>query len=100
MNINKSTRCRVRLDYVSLVKLALLLGSCAGIFSIPLLFLLYSGASRLGIVNVMIGAPLCGAATGLVMVVLGFPVYSWISAKTDGQVYSGIFQIIPDQDEQ
>lgn len=100
MNSSKSTRCRLRLDYISLVKLGLLLGSCAGIFSIPLIFLLYSGASSLGFVNVMIGAPFCGAATGLVMVVLGFPVYSWISAKTDGQAYSGKFQIIPDQDEQ
>ena len=99
MNCEPYTRCRTKLDYVSLIKLNLLLGFCAGILSVPFMFLLYSGIGTLSTVNILIGAPICGVIAGLLITVLGYPLYSWITSKTSGHVYSGTFQIDAKQKE-
>ena len=99
MNSELYTRCRTKLNYTSLIKLNLLLGFCAGILSVPLIILLYSGAGTLGIVNILIGAPICGVIAGLLITVLGFPLYSWIISKKNGHVYTGTFQVDAEQKE-
>ena len=95
MNMRDETHasCRVILSYPSLVKLTVLLGFCAGVFAGPLLLLLTAGGGSYGALNLLFGAPIAGAATGLLMSVLGSPLYAWISSKSNGRIYTGSFQI-------
>jgi len=92
MNNEIYDACRVRLNYGSLVKLTLLLGFCAGLFAIPLL-LLTSVGNNFGLLNVIIGAPLAGAGTGLLLSIMGSPIYSWWTARSHGQYFTGAFQV-------
>jgi len=94
------TKCRIRFNYSSLIKLNLLLGFCAGLLSIPVLFLLNAGSGTLSIVTVIVGAPISGAAGGLLVVILGYPLYSWFTSRTNGQEYAGTFQVKAEQNEQ
>ncbi|HEC17476.1 MAG TPA: hypothetical protein ENI99_13025 [Sedimenticola sp.] len=94
MNEEIFTKCRLKLDYPSLIRLAALLGLCAGVLAIPFVLLLTSGMAKFNIVSVIFFAPLSGAVAGLLMAVLGYPLYSWVFVKLDGQVYSGYFQVI------
>ena len=87
--------CRVRLNYGSLVKLTVLLGFCAGLFAVPLLLLMSFG-NTYGLLNVVIGSPVVGACTGLLLSILGSPVYTWWTARTNGQCLAGTFQINSD----
>jgi len=84
--------CRVRLNYSSLVKLTVLLGFCAGLFAIPLL-LITSLGNTFGLLNLLIGTPIAGAATGLLLSILGSPIYSWFTARSHGQLFNGTFQV-------
>ena len=98
MNINEKlfTECRLKLNYVSLIKLSFLLGFCAGVVSIPFVLLLTAEIAKFNIVSVIFCAPISGVILGLLMAVLGYPLYSWITAKIDGQVLSGFFQVNAD----
>lgn len=93
------TRCRAKLNYTSLIKLNLLLGFCAGILSVPFILLLYSGIGTMSTANILIGAPICGMIASLLITILGYPLYSWITSKTSGHVYSGTFQVDAEQKE-
>lgn len=84
--------CRVRLNYGALVKLTVLLGFCAGLFAVPLL-LLTSLGNTYGLLNLIAGAPVAGAFTGLLLAVLGSPIYTWWTLRTHGQRFTGTFQI-------
>jgi len=95
MNNEIYGQCRVRLNYSSLVKLTILLGFCAGLFATPLL-LLTSLGNTYGLLNLLIGAPIAGAATGLLLAILGSPIYSWWTAKSHGQLFTGTFQVDSD----
>jgi len=88
-------QCRVRLTYGSLVKLTVLLGFCAGLFAIPLLFLTSVGKTY-GLLNLLVGAPIAGAATGMLLAILGSPIYSWWTAKSNGQIFTGTFEVDSD----
>ncbi len=92
MSDRKYYECRVRLNYGSLVRLTVLLGFCAGLFAIPLLLLTSLGQTY-GLLNLMAGAPVAGALTGLLLAVLGSPVYTWWTLRTDGQRFTGTFQV-------
>ncbi len=85
-------QCRVRLTYGSLVKFTVLLGFCAGLFAIPLLLLTSLGKTY-GLLNLLIGATIIGAVTGLLLSVLGSPIYSWWMVKSNGQLLTGSFQV-------
>jgi len=87
--------CRVRLNYGSLVKLTVLLGFCAGLFAAPLLLLTSLGKTY-GLLNLLIGAPVTGAGTGLLLSILGSPIYAWWTARTNGQLFTGTFQVNSD----
>ncbi len=95
MNDKIYGECRVRLSYGSLVKLMMLLGFCAGLFAVPLLLLMSLGNSY-GLLNVVIGSPIAGIGTGLLLAILGSPVYMWWTARANGQRLSGAFQINSD----
>lgn len=95
MNNETYGQCRVRLNYGSLVKLTVLLGFCAGLFATPLLLLTSLGKTY-GLLNLLIGSPLTGAATGLLLSILGSPVYSWWTTKSNGQLFTGTFQVDTD----
>jgi len=92
MNNEIYGQCRVRLTYGSLVKLTVLLGFCAGLFATPLLLLTSLGKTY-GLLNLLIGSPIVGAATGLLLSILGSPIYSWWLAKSNGQRLTGTFQV-------
>ncbi len=83
------------MNYGSLVKLTVLLGFCAGLFAIPLL-LLTSLGKIYGLLNLLIGSPIAGAVTGLLLSILGSPIYSWWMAKSNGQLFTGTFQVDSD----
>lgn len=87
------TECRLKLNYVSLIKLTVLLGFCAGVLSIPVVLLLTSGMGKFNVVGVIFSVPISGAIAGLLIAILGYPLYSWITVKMDGQIYSGFFQV-------
>ncbi len=93
------TACRAILDYRSIVKLAVLLGLCAGTFSLPFLFILDAGVSVFGALNVLFGAPVAGAGCGLLMGVLGYPLYAWFSSRCGGQQFSGLFKVTATGDD-
>ena len=92
MNNETYGQCRVRLNYGSLVKLTVLLGFCAGLFAAPLLLLTSLGKTY-GLLNLLIGSPIAGAATGLLLAILGSPIYSWWTAKSNGQLFTGTFEV-------
>ncbi len=87
--------CRVRLNYGSLVKLTVLLGLCAGLFAAPLLLLTSLGKTY-GLLSLLIGAPVTGAGTGLLLAILGSPIYAWWTARTNGKLFTGSFQVNSD----
>ncbi len=95
MNDKIYGECRVRLNYGSLVKLTMLLGFCAGVFAVPLL-LLTSLGKNYGLLNLIAGAPVAGVFTGLLLAILGSPIYTWWTARINGQRFTGTFQINSD----
>jgi len=99
MNNTTYTKCRVKFDYGSLVKLTMLLGLCAGLLSVPLVLLLSLGQQTFGIFEIIIGAPITGLCGGLIMAVLGYPLFTWLGSRTGGQRYTGSFQMLVDEEQ-
>lgn len=89
--------CRLQIDFASLVKLCTLVGLCYGITTIPIFLIFSIGGSESGtsafsfLPVLLIASPLGGALGGALMGILGYPLYQWVSTKTQGQTYTGIF---------
>ncbi len=92
---------KIQLNFISLLKLSTLVGFCAGIGLIPFNFLYYfwkltdgvhdianvSGVPTL-VAFVVIGSPFFGALYGVIVGLVGYPMYRWLSARV-GIVYRG-----------
>jgi hypothetical protein len=92
--------CRTRLRFSSLTSLMALVGFCAGIVALPIIMLtqadkLFEDTSWFGaFLFTFVGAPIVGAANGVLYGVLGYPIYRWITRRFDVHTYSGEFAIL------
>ena len=84
---HSSKRFRFRLDFRSLFVFSTILGFCFGVLSIPIVFI--SNLIKIGpghffpemILIVLVGAPATGIMTGVLMGVIGYPIYKWVSGR-------------------
>ncbi len=86
--------CRLQLDFPSLIRMSGLIGLCSGAGFIPLILFLNAGAGSTDIgsvVFVFLVAPLIGALNGALSGIIGYPLYRWLSTRSKGQTYAGIF---------
>lgn len=91
--------CRLQIDFGSLVKLCTIVGLCYGIMSIPLILFVSMVNSEGGspgagfslLPFLLVASPIGGTLGGALMGVIGYPLYRWFSARTQGQTYTGIF---------
>jgi len=86
--------CRLQLDLASLIRMSGLIGLCSGAGFIPLILFLNAGAAAKdigSIVFVILVAPLIGALNGALTGIVGYPLYKWLSTRSKGQTYTGIF---------
>ena len=86
--------CRLQLDFRSLIRMASLLGLCSGIGFIPLILFLNAGTATNTISTILfvfLLAPVIGALNGALSGMVGYPLYKWLSTRSKGQVYQGIF---------
>lgn len=90
--------CRLQLDFFSLIKFSALLGLCSGIVSVPIALLLLAtnenastSAWLAAAPMVVVGVPIVAVLNGAVAGGIGYPLYQWISRRTRGQTYTGIF---------
>lgn len=90
--------CRLQLDFFSLVKLTTFVGLCFGVVSIPLVLLFDTGnikdSGSWEVVvpfAVLLLTPILGAVNGALQGALGYVLYQWLSKRTKGQTYTGIF---------
>ena len=92
--------CRTRLRFSSLTGLMALVGFCAGVLAMPIIMLtqadkLFGDTFWFGaFVFTFVGAPIVGAANGVLYGVLGYPIYRWITRRFDVHTYSGEFAIL------
>ena len=86
--------CRMQLDFPSLIRMSGLIGLCSGTGFIPLILFLNAGSNTNdpgSIVFVFLFAPLIGALNGALSGIVGYPLYKWLSTRSKGQTYAGIF---------
>jgi hypothetical protein len=86
--------CRLQLDLASLVRMSFLIGFCSGTGFIPLLVFLNAGAAGKDVAStfvLIVLAPLIGALNGALSGLVGYPLYRWLSLRSKGQSYTGIF---------
>lgn len=86
--------CRLQMDFPSLIRMSSLIGLCSGAGFIPLILFLNAGAAAkdaVSIVFVILVAPLIGALNGALSGIVGYPLYRWLSTRSKGQTYAGIF---------
>jgi predicted acyltransferase len=89
--------CRLQFDFFSLVKLTTIVGLCFGVVSIPLVLLFGtgnvkdSGSWAVVVPFVVLLTPIVGAVNGALHGAIGYVLYQWLSKKTKGQTYTGIF---------
>lgn len=94
--------CRLQLDLSSLIRMSFLIGLCSGAGFIPLLIFLNAAtmAKQPASVFVLIMlAPLIGALNGALSGLVGYPLYRWLSLRSKGHSYTGIFVgLVSDRD--
>ena len=89
--------CRLQFDFFSLVKLTTFVGLCFGVVSVPLVLLFGtgnvkdSGSWAVVVPFVVLLTPIVGAVNGAIHGALGYVLYKWLSKRTKGQTYTGIF---------
>ena len=96
-SLGKSSFCRARLDFVSVLKFTCLMGICMGTSSVPILLIVQSEtwlSNPLHAVFLIVGAPLSGVLNGLLTGALGYLPYSWVTRRVNIHTYHGEFDLL------